>query len=83
MFLGCRDDVPEYYIGAKYGLGRSSDIRRLPPSSRYDSEMLLALRGMPFEPTHGENVVGVPLRPGSVVVDMPDVAMIPPDPPDR
>ena len=79
IFLGCRDDTLEYYIGGPEGVCRSTDLHRLPPSTRYDLEALKAIRGTPYEPTPGVDGSAVPLQPGSVIVDMPDVGPLPPD----
>ncbi|CAK0851674.1 unnamed protein product [Prorocentrum cordatum] len=81
VFLGCRDDVPEFFIGTKDGVGRSADIRRLPPSSRYDAEALLAVKGTPLDPVPGDTAATLPASSGLVVIDVPEPSMVPPDPP--
>ena len=78
-FLGCREETTEFYIGTPNGVGRSANIRRLPPSQRYDSEALLAVAGTPFQPTPGTSSDTVPAVPGEVIVHIPPATMLPAD----
>eukprot|EP00975_Prorocentrum_lima_P050209 10514231-Prorocentrum_lima.AAC.1 len=41
----------------------------------------MSVVGVPFEPTPGQSGVNVPANPGDLVIDMPPVTMLPPDPP--
>ena len=57
-------------IGTPEGFGRTSDIRRKPPSQWFDGAAPLAVRGTPDAPNPSAEPGEVPLIPGGVVVDI-------------
>ena len=66
VYLGVREGTNEMLIGTPAGVGRSSDIRRKPPSQRFDGAALLAVRGTPDIPNPGSDPGDVPLIPGEI-----------------
>ena len=70
IYLGVREGTNEMIVGTPEGIGRTSDIRRKPPSQRFDGAAFLAVRGTPDEPNPSAEPGEVPLIPGGVVVDI-------------
>ena len=70
VYLGVREGTNEMIVGTPEGIGRTSDIRRKPPSQRFDGAALLAVRGTPDAPNPSVEPGEVPLIPGGVVVDI-------------
>ena len=60
----------EMLVGTPEGIGRTGDIRRKPPSQRFDGAAFLAVRGTPDAPNPSAEPSEVPLIPGGVVVDI-------------
>ena len=44
-------DTAEKVVGTKDGTFVVQSIRRIPEDQRYDSEMILSVRGLPWKPT--------------------------------
>ena len=64
VYLGVREGTNEMIVGTPEGIGRTSDIRRKPPSQRFDGAALLAVRGTPDAPNPSAEPGEVPLTPG-------------------
>ena len=50
VFLGVKVDTTERIVGTKNGIFVVQSIKRVPESERYDSELLLQIRGVPWKP---------------------------------
>ena len=80
VFLGVEVDTAERIVGMSQKVFVVQSIRRVPEDQRYNSELLLSIKGLPWKPTPetGDSAEAMELpMPISITPDTPDVPPVP------